>query len=272
MMAASVSVRGSVEPEMEAEMWDPQRYLVFGDERARPFHDLMSRVAAQAPAEVVDLGCGPGNLTATLAQRWPNARVVGVDSSEEMVAAAREVDDIEVVHADLREWHPDRAVDVLVSNATLQWVPDHLDLLPRLVGAVAPGGWFAFQVPGNFTEPSHVLLYQLADSPRWSNRLGSEHVARPSAHEPEEYLALLAGSECAVDVWETTYFHVLPGADAVLDWVSGTALRPVLATLDDDEQAEFVAEYGTLLRTAYPRRSYGTVLPYRRVFAVARKA
>ena len=257
---------------MEAAVWDPQRYLLFGDERARPFHDLMSRVAAQEPAEVVDLGCGPGNLTATLAQRWPNARVVGVDSSEEMVAAAREVEGIEVAHADLREWSPDRAVDVLVSNATLQWVPDHLDLLPKLVAAVAPGGWFAFQVPGNFTEPSHVLLYQLADSSRWSSRIGREHVARPASYEPGEYLAVLAGLACAVQVWETTYFHVLPGEDAVLDWVSGTALRPVLATLDDDEQAEFVAEYGRLLRTAYVHQRYGTVLPYRRIFAVAQRS
>jgi trans-aconitate 2-methyltransferase len=127
-------------------VWDPQRYLVFGDERALPFHDLMAVVGAQAPVEVVDLGCGPGNLTATLAQRWPKARIVGVDSSAEMVAAARDVDGIEVVHADLREWTPGRAIDVLVSNATLQWVPDHLALLPKLVHMVAPGGWLAFQV------------------------------------------------------------------------------------------------------------------------------
>jgi trans-aconitate 2-methyltransferase len=252
-------------------VWDPQRYLVFGDERARPFHDLMAVVGAQAPVEVVDLGCGPGNLTATLAQRWPNARIVGVDSSAEMVAAARDVDGIEVVHADLREWTPGRAIDVLVSNATLQWVPDHLALLTKLVHMVAPGGWLAFQVPGNFAEPSHVALYQLADSPRWRDRVGREQVARPSSHEPEEYLAVLAGLECAVQVWETTYFHVLPGENAVLEWVKGTALRPVLAALDDVEQAEFLDAYGALLRTAYPRRPYGTVLPYRRIFAVAQR-
>jgi trans-aconitate 2-methyltransferase len=253
-------------------VWDPQRYLTFGDERARPFHELMSVVGAQDPREVVDLGCGPGNLTATLAQRWPAARVVGVDSSTEMVAAAREIDGIEVVHADLREWTAERPVDVLVSNATLQWVPDHLGLLPQLVAAVAPDGWFAFQVPGNFTEASHVLLYQLADSPQWRDRVGAGRVARPSSHEPVEYLAVLAELGLAVQVWETTYFHVLPGDDAVLSWVSGTALRPVLAALTRDEQAEFTHEYGALLRAAYPPRPYGTVLPYRRIFALAHRS
>jgi len=252
-------------------MWDPRLYLAFGDERARPFHDLMSRVGADAPAEVVDLGCGPATLTVTLAARWPGAHVVGVDSSAEMVAAAEDVDGIEVVQADLREWEPPGPVDVLVSNATLQWVPDHLALMPRLVAAVAAGGWLAFQVPGNFAEPSHVLLREVADSPRWSDRIGGDLVARPSSHDPETYLAALAGLGCAVDAWETTYLQVLPGDDAVLDWVSGTALRPILRVLDQAERAEFTAEYGALLREAYPVRAYGTLLPYRRIFAVARR-
>ena len=244
-------------------MWDPQRYLVFGDERARPFHDLMSVVGAHEPREVVDLGCGPGNLTATLAQRWPAARVVGVDSSTEMVAAARELDGIEVVHADLREWTPDRPVDVLVSNATLQWVPDHLGLLPQLVAAVAPDGWFAFQVPGNFTEASHVLLYQLADSSQWRDRIGVGHVPRPSSREPAEYLAVLAELGLAVQVWETTYFHVLSGDDAVLEWVSGTALRPVLAALTQDERAEFTRGYGDFAAGGLPAAAlrHGAALP-----------
>lgn len=252
-------------------MWDPQRYLVFGDERARPFHDLLAAVGAQNPAEVVDLGCGPGNLTATLAQRWPSARVVGVDSSAEMVVAARSVEGIEVVQADLRNWAPQRPVDVLVSNATLQWVPGHLELLPKLVDAVAADGWFAFQVPGNFAEPSHVLLHQLAESPRWRHRVGGERVPTPSSHEPLEYLAALTGLGLEVQVWETTYFHVLPGDEAVLEWMSGTALRPCLAALDASERAEFMREYGVLLQKAYPRQSYGTVLPYRRIFAVAHR-
>jgi trans-aconitate 2-methyltransferase len=255
----------------ELRVWDPQRYLAFGEERARPFHELIARIMAEDPAEVVDLGCGPGTLTATLAARWPRAHVVGVDSSAEMVAAAHGVDGIDVVQADLREWQPDRPVDVLVSNAALQWVPGHLALLRRLVAAVAPGGWFGFQVPGNFAAPSHVLLRQVADSPRWRDRVGAGRVVRPSSHDPEEYLAALADLGCTVEAWETTYLHVLPGDDSVLGWVSGTALRPVLAALDEKDRAEFTAEYGALLRQAYPKRPYGTVLPYRRIFVVARR-
>ena len=252
-------------------MWEPERYLAFRDERARPFHELIARVSAEDPAEVVDLGCGPGTLTATLAARWPRAHVVGVDSSAEMVAAARGVDGIDVFQADIREWQPDRPVDVLVSNAVLQWVPGHLALLRRLVTAVAPGGWFGFQVPGNFAAPLHVLLRQVADSQRWRDRVGAGRVGRPSSHDPEKYLATLAGLGCTVDAWETTYLQVLSGDDAVLAWVSGTALRPVFAGLDEEDRAEFSAEYGALLRQAYPKRPYGTVMPYRRVFVVARR-
>lgn len=253
-------------------MWDPQRYLTYADERGRPFHDLMARVRAESPATVVDLGCGPGTFTAVLKQRWPDARVVGVDSSPEMVAAARSVPGIELIQADVRDWQPDRPVDVLVSNATLQWVTGHLELLPRLVGWLAPDGWLAFQVPGNFAEPSHVLLREVADSARWRGRLGADRVARPSSYDPDVYLASLAELGCTVDAWETTYLQVLPGDDAVLDWVSGSALRPVLAALGEGERDEFVAEYRALLREAYPRQSYGTVLPYRRVIAVARRS
>lgn len=252
-------------------MWDPGRYLTFADQRARPFHDLLARVTADEPAEIVDLGCGPGNLTAVLAARWPGARIVGVDSSPEMVAAARSVPGIEVAQADVRDWRPAAPVDVLISNATLQWVPGHLELLRRYVGWLAPQGWFAFQVPGNFGEPSHVLLRQVADSARWRDRVGSDRVARPASYDPIDYLAALAELDCVVDAWETTYLHVLPGTDAVLDWVSGTGLRPVLAELDEAAQAEFLAEYGSLLRDAYPPRPFGTVLPYRRVFVVARR-
>ena len=249
-------------------MWDPDRYLVFADQRGRPFADLMAQVRASDPADVVDLGCGPGNATAALARRWPRARVVGVDSSAEMIAAARTLDGVEFVEADLREWSPAGPVDVLVSNATLQWVPDHLDQLPRLTSFVAPAGWFAFQVPGNFGEPAHVLLRELLDSPRWRDRLD---VARPASHEPARYLGALLELGFDAEVWETTYLHVLPGEDAVLAWMSGTGLRPVLDALDGEERSEFVEEYRTRLRTAYPPDRHGTVLPYRRIFAVARR-
>jgi trans-aconitate 2-methyltransferase len=257
--------------------WHPQEYLHFSDERGRPFRDLLDRVSAAAPGYVVDLGCGPGNLTVTLADRWPDADVVGVDSSAEMIRRAREehIDDescahrLKFVEADVRAFRPERPVDVLVSNATFQWVPGHVELLDDLVGAVRPGGWFAFQVPGNFSEPSHTELAAVSDSPRWRDRLAGADLARPWVAEPAVYLERLAPYAASLDVWETTYLQVLHGEDAVLRWVRGTALRPVLSELDEAEQAEFLEDYGRRLRVAYPPRAFGTVLPYRRIFAVA---
>jgi trans-aconitate 2-methyltransferase len=262
--------------------WDPQVYLRFSDERGRPFRDLLARVPAIDPAYVLDLGCGPGNLTATLADRWPNAEVVGADSSAEMVRQARTQYEaagagdasrrLSFVEADLRTWQPERPADVVVSNATFQWVPGHLDLLGDLIGLVRPGGWFAFQVPGNFGEPSHTELAAVCDLARWRDRLAGAGLARPWSAEPDVYLELLATRAATVDVWETTYLQVLDGEDSVLGWMQGTALRPVLSELDQAEQADFLDDYGARLRAAYPRRSFGTVLPFRRIFVVASTA
>src|SRR6478735_5750847 len=173
--------------------WDPDRYLAYADERGRPFVDLLARVDASSPGTVVDLGCGPGNLTSLLADRWPAADVVGLDSSAEMIAAATDSAErrIRFEVADLRDWESAEPVDVLVSNATLQWVPGHLDLLPRLVAQVAPGGWFAFQVPGNFGEPSHAIRDELAAEPAYAEHTAG--VAVPSSHDPAVYLDALAG-------------------------------------------------------------------------------
>ncbi|SDT59591.1 methyltransferase domain-containing protein [Jiangella sp. DSM 45060] len=251
-------------------MWDPDRYLTFAAQRARPFADLLAQVRATDVTEVADLGCGPGTLTADLARHWPGAHVVGVDSSAEMIAAtpADPPAGVEFLHADLRDWAPRRPVDVLISNATLQWVPRHLDLLPRLAGHVVDGGWLAFQIPGNFAEPAHVLLRELAAGERWPMLHDLE---RPSAHEPATYLDALLDLGFAADVWETTYIQLLPGDDAVLEWMSGTGLRPYLAALDDAGREVFVAEYRELLRAAYPPGRHGTVLPYRRIFAVGHR-
>jgi len=249
--------------------WDPERYLTYADERGRPFVDLISRVGAEAPARVLDLGCGPGNLTALLAARWPGAVITGLDSSEAMVATARrDVPGLEFEVADLRDWRPDVPVDVLVSNATLQWVHGHLDLLPSLVAAVAPGGWFAFQVPANFDEPSHTIRRDLAALPAYAEHTaGADH---PASHEPAAYYDALAALGCAVDVWETTYLHVLRGPDPVFTWVSGTGARPTLQALPDDLRPAFEADFKARLAAAYPPRADGTVLlPFRRVFAVA---
>ena len=249
--------------------WDPDRYLVYADERARPFVDLLARVDATAPATVVDLGCGPGTLTALLAHRWPGADVLGVDSSPEMVERAQGVDGIRVETGDVRSWRPAAPVDVLVANATYQWVPGHLELLPALVEHVADGGWFAFQVPGNHGEPSHVLLHELAADPRFAPY--TEGVARPLAHDPEVYAGVLRDLGLAVDAWEATYLHLLTGEDPVFTWISGTGARPTLQALPDDLRATFVPEYQALLREAYPPGPHGTTLPFRRVFVVAHR-
>ncbi|GAA1655537.1 trans-aconitate 2-methyltransferase [Georgenia ruanii] len=249
--------------------WDPDRYLTYADERGRPFLDLIARVDAADPRLVVDLGCGPGNLTSLLARRWPGAEVMGVDSSPDMVAAARAGGSgVQVELGDLRTWEPPAPVDVLVSNAALQWVPGHLELLPRLVGHLAPGGWFAFQVPGNFAEPSHEIYRQMgAEEPYVDHVRG---VAEPDAHGAAVYLRRLQDLGSTVDAWETTYLHVLTGEDPVFTWVSGTGARPTLQALPDDLRPGFEAEFRRRLRVAYPSGPHGTVLPFRRVFVVAR--
>lgn len=257
-------------------LWDPERYLAFAGERGRPFVDLVARIDAADPRVVVDLGCGPGNLTSLLADRWPGAAITGVDSSADMVRATSDTKAAERVsfrHADLRDWLRAAApgsVDVLVSNATLQWLPEHLDLMPALVRAVAPGGWLAFQVPGNHDEPSHTIRAALAaEAPYAEHTAGAATV---SAHGAATYLRALQALGCEVDAWETTYLHVLHGPDPVFAWVAGTGARPTLQALPDDLRAGFEAELKARLRTAYPDEGYGVVLPFRRVFVVARVA
>ena len=252
-------------------MWDPATYRKFGEQRSRPFFELVDRIGAAAPGFVADLGCGPGELTAGLCARWPAADVLGVDSSAEMIEAARaqRAPRLRFELADVRDWQPARPPDVIVSNALLQWVPGHEQLLTRWAGQLAPGGWLAFAVPANFGQPAHALLRELAATARWRRQLDGVEFNRQSA-DPAAYLDLLARSGCAVDAWETTYLHVLDGEDAVLRWYEGTGLRPVLATLDPGQAAAFRSEYGALLRDSYPAQPYGTVLAFRRVFAVAR--
>lgn len=248
--------------------WDPEQYGRYADERSRPFLDLVGRIGAPAPRHVLDLGCGSGALTALLAERWPSATVEGIDSSPEMIAAAPSgsrlafrvgtVEDADVSGA-----------DVIVSNATLQWVPTHRDLLRRWAAGLPAGGWLAFQVPGNFGSPSHELMRALASSPRWAPRLDGVLRHDDAVASPESYAALLLDAGLTVDVWETTYLHVLSGPDPVLQWVRGTGLRPIMAALSAAEFAEFSDAYAAQLRTAYPPTEHGTLFPFRRIFAVA---
>jgi trans-aconitate 2-methyltransferase len=254
-------------------MWDPDQYQHFGDERSRPFFDLLARVGAQAPGVVVDLGCGPGTLTAELTRRWPGAAVHGIDSSAEMIEAARALpasdgQRLSFVQGDVRDWKPDGGVDVIVSNAVLQWVPDHLGVLARWARFLPAGGWLAVQIPGNYDQPSHRALRELASGDRWRSLLAGVQLNRQAA-DPAEYLDLLARAGFEVDAWETTYLHVLHGEDPVLDWYKGTGLRPVLAALPPGQAAEFLDQYRARMSEAYPAARYGTVFPFRRVFVVA---
>jgi trans-aconitate 2-methyltransferase len=256
-------------------MWDPSTYLRYDDERSRPFWELLARVHAEAPVEVVDLGCGPGTLTVGLAERWPGARVRGLDSSTEMIEAARRLDSaVQFEVADVKDWHAGPDVGVVLANAVLQWLPGHDGLLQRWVSELRPGAFLAFQVPGNFDAPSHHSIRDVAGRHRWGDRaLG---VLRSDAVlEPAGYAARLLHLGCTVDAWETTYVHVLPatGPDhPVLSWVEGTALRPVRAILDDAEWTAFRDELAVLLDIRYPVQSGRVCFPFRRIFVVARTA
>lgn len=254
-------------------MWDPATYQRYGDERSRPFGDLLARIAANDPAHVVDLGCGPGTLTVQLAHRWPAARIHGLDSSAEMIESALALaSTVEFSVADVRGWHPAADTGVAIANAVLQWVPGHLDLLRRWVGEMRPGAYLAFQVPGNFDAPSHRAIRAVAAEPRWRDDLAD--LRQPDAvHEPAEYAAELTAAGGIVDAWETTYLHLLPATGAehpVLSWVEGTALRPVRAALDDTGWSAFRTELDTRLADAYPVHDGLAYFPFRRIFVVTR--
>jgi trans-aconitate 2-methyltransferase len=253
--------------------WDPQQYQRFSGERSRPFFDLLSRVPDDNVRHVADLGCGPGELTSTLLARWPHATVWGIDNSPEMLAATAQLPAHPHLHfldADLATWQPEQALDRIISNAALQWVPDHARLLPRLVSLLAPRGVLAVQMPRNFDEPAHRLLAEIAAREPWAAALHAR-TERYSVQTPVWYIEVLHSLGLEVDLWETIYHHVLAGPDAVLEWMKGTALRPVLTRLDSEQQAHFLSIYGQELRAAYPPGRDGTVFPFRRLFFVARR-
>jgi len=252
--------------------WDPNQYARFNTERSRPFFDLVGQVAAVTPATVVDLGCGSGELTATLADRWPTAQVIGIDSSPEMIAQAGQFTGPRLSFRLGEAADFDASgVDVLVSNALLQWVPGHLELLSRWVAELNPGGWLAFQVPDNFTAPSHRLMRELAESPAWAGKLAGVLRHTDAVHPVNDYLLWLCATGLRTAGWQTSYLHLLPGADPVLEWVRGTGLRPVLAALSEADAADFERDYAQRLRTGYPATDFGTVFPFRRTFLVGQK-
>jgi trans-aconitate 2-methyltransferase len=268
---------------MPAPTWDPAQYLRHADHRARPFTDLLARVPG-LPTDsprIADLGCGPGNITTLLAERWPTARITGYDNSPEMLTRAHGHAGptpgggrLDFAHADVRTWAPEEPYDLIVSNATLQWIPGHCERFGEWTAGLKPGGTFAFQVPGNFGAPSHQLMRDLAHSAHFKDRLADTLRHDDAVLAPETYLEKLADLGCTADVWETTYIHLLHGEDPVLDWVEGTGLRPVLTALADAPEArhDFLTAYRTALREAYPTGPHGTPFPFRRIFAVAHRS
>ena len=261
--------------------WDPGQYLRHAEHRLRPVRDLLARIPDPPHLphpRIADLGCGPGSPSLPLLERWPDAHVTGYDSAPSMLAAAASHagstpggGTLDFAAADLAEWHPSEPFDLLFSNAALQWVPGHTAAFSAWLDGLSAGGVLAFQVPGNFDMPSHALLRRLRNSPRWRSRLAEGDDRIRPVLDPAGYLDVLARLGCTVDAWETTYLHLLQGVDPVLDWVKGTALRPVLPRFAGDPEARdaFLAEYAAALREAYPSHPYGTPFAFRRIFVVA---
>jgi trans-aconitate 2-methyltransferase len=250
--------------------WSARTYSAFEQERTRPVLDLVAALPARGVQVAIDLGCGPGNSTEVLADRFPQARVTGLDSSDDMLAAARErLPGIRFELADIEAWNPVESFDVILANASLQWLPDHATLYPRLLSRLAPGGSLAVQTPDNLEEPAHRLAREVAAQGPWASKIGS--VKHPARHDAAFYYQLLKPRCAAVDVWRTTYFHPLSGGpEAVVEWFKGSALRPYLAPLDGGEKAAFLARYLAAITQAYPALADGTVLlPFPRLFIVA---
>ncbi|WP_219216333.1 trans-aconitate 2-methyltransferase [Variovorax boronicumulans] len=252
--------------------WSAKKYSTFEQERTRPVRDLVAAIPTKAVRHAIDLGCGPGNSTEVLAARFPQAQVSGVDSSDDMVAAARQrLPGMDFALADIAAWNPAQPFDVILANASLQWLPDHATLYPHLVKQLAPGGSLAIQTPDNLEEPAHRLARQIAADGPWTGKIGA--VKHPARHSADFYYALLQPLCTRVDVWRTTYFHPLAGGpSAVVEWFEGSALRPFLGPLDADEKAAFLARYLQAVTEAYPPLPDGTVLlPFPRLFIVANR-
>jgi trans-aconitate 2-methyltransferase len=254
-------------------MWDANQYNKFAAERARPFVDLLAQVqrGPDDTRHIVDLGCGPGTLTRELAERWPEARVVGIDNSPEMLAKARPLaipGRLDFVQVDLSQWSPPQPVDFIFSNAALHWIDDHAALLARLAGWLAPGGTLAVQMPNRFDGPIQRAIDESAADPRWAAQLQGVGLHKASVQSVEWYARQLEDLGFTVNAWETTYVHVLTGENPVLEWFRGSGLRPLLARLNDAEREQFSAQLADRFRTLYPPRKGTTLFPMPRLFFV----
>ncbi|OYY28911.1 MAG: trans-aconitate 2-methyltransferase, partial [Azorhizobium sp. 35-67-15] len=265
------------------EDWNARQYLKFEDERTRPARDLLSHVPLAEAAFAVDLGCGPGNSTELVAQRFPGADVLGIDTSPAMLEAARQrLPQARFAAGDASSFTLDRPADLIFANAVLQWVPHHVTLFPRLLSQLAPGGVLAVQMPDNLDQPSHVAMRETALDGPWAGKLAEAVGARTELPPAGEYYNLLiadAGQSGAaqsgaaqVDIWRTTYYHPLDGHGAIVEWLKSTGLRPFLDPLDAAERVEFLAAYQARLAAAYPLRADGTaLLAFPRLFLIARR-
>ena len=253
--------------------WDPTQYLKFAGERLRPAIDLLGRVPLAAPATVVDLGCGAGNLSPLILQRWPGVRLTGVDSSPAMLAKARaEYPEAAFIEADIATWRPTAPVDLLYTNAALHWLDGHETLIPGLLDGVKPGGWLAIQMPRNFGAPSHTSIVDTIEQGPWRAKL-EPHLRRRPVAEPGVYWRMLQGHTAALEIWETEYLQVLSGDNPVAEYTKGTWLKQFLDRLDGPERDAFEADYRRRVGAAYPKEQDGrTLFPFRRLFILARKA
>ena len=249
--------------------WDPKQYLRFEKERTQPCIDLVNRIPEVEARMVVDLGCGPGNSTKVLARRFEHARVIGIDSSAEMIERAkRDAEGFEFQQGDAATWVGDGPCDVILANAVFQWVEKHEVVMPHLVGQLRKGGVLAVQMPRNFQSPTHQMLRELARSARWRDKLEAREPYW--VQEPSFYYDVLSAICERVELWETEYIHVLPDVDAIVEWYKGTGLRPYLEALGAEEQKEFLAAYRARLQTAYLKQKDGRVLfPFLRIFFIA---
>jgi trans-aconitate 2-methyltransferase len=251
--------------------WSAAQYVKFEEERTRPVRDLVQRIPNETAARAADLGCGPGNSTEVLRERYKGAEIVGIDSSQDMIEAARKrLPDIAFEVADIAGWRAE-GLDVILANAVIQWIPGHETLLPALIDKLAAGGSLAVQTPDNLDEPSHRLMREIAADGPWAAKLADTGKARAESREAEWYFRLLRPHARHVDVWRTTYYHPLAGgASAVVEWLKGTGLRPFLEPLEGAEREAFLARYEAAIAVAYPAEADGTVLlPFPRLFFVA---
>jgi trans-aconitate 2-methyltransferase len=251
--------------------WDPAQYLKFSNERVRPAFDLLAQVPLRTAAHVVDLGCGTGNMTVFLRQRFPAAEVLGVDGAESMLAKARAAaPDCRFEQGDFNTWTPAVAPDLIFSNAALHWVTNHDTLFPRLLSLLAPGGVLAVQMPSMHDAPLRALQNEVARQGPWSRWLDDAGYAR-ALLPVEQYYDVIRPHVASLDIWQTTYLHVLTGEDAVTEWAAGSSLRPFLDKLPTDQAIAFRAAYSEALRPHYsPRPDGTTLLPFKRFFFVAR--